>query len=520
MKNVIGCAQVKNFRQRVIATTFRSWTDEKGVFRALAQEREKVLAKAQGHFAFLFHELKLVAIFGICLRRKQMRQRDDARSRLWSNWSLVICIFLTQNFPFAGPGQIPAKPQEKVIAIVNATIHPVSSVTIEKGTIIFDKGKITAVGASVSVPQGAEVIDASGKHVYPGLISPDTYIGLNEIGAVRATWDRNESGRINPNVKASVAFNPESELIPVARANGITTVITSPGGGIVSGMGAAMTMDGWTNEETALKSPIGLYVNWPSMHVNRAPRVRTSEEDQKKERDKQLKELADAFKDARAYMNAKKAESDKSIPYHNVDARWEAMIPVLEGKVPVVVRATEMRQIEAAVAWAEQEKLRLIIAGGHDAWRVADLLRKNNVPVLAGGIHRIPGRSFERYDEAFVLPEKLRQAGIQFAIISEDEAAHERNLPYQAATAAAYGLPKDEALKAITLYPAQIFGIADRVGSIEVGKDATLIVTTGDPLEITSNVTMEFIQGRRIDLSSRHTMLYEKYEEKYRRVKK
>lgn len=433
---------------------------------------------------------------------------------------MVLSNLLLFAFSFAGPGQIPAKPQEKTIAIINATIHPVSSARIENGTLVFDKGKITALGARVPVPQGAEVIDAQGSHVYPGLISPETYIGLNEIGAVRATWDRNETGRINPNAKASIAFNPESELIPVARANGITTIITTPGGGIISGMGAAMTMDGWTNEEMTLKSPLALYINWPAMHVRRSPWVRTSEEDQKKERDKQLRELAQAFADARAYMNAKKAERDKSIPYHNVDARWEAMIPVLEGTIPVVVRANEMRQIQAAVAWAAQEKLKLIIAGGQDAWRVAELLRTHNVPVLAGGIHRLPAREFEKYDEPFLLPEKLRQAGVMFAIASGDEAAHERSLPYNAATAAAYGLPKEEALKAITLYPAQIFGIADRVGSLEVGKDATLIITTGDPLEITSNVTMEFIQGRKIDLSSRHTMLYEKYREKYRRTKK
>lgn len=413
--------------------------------------------------------------------------------------------------------QVPAKAQEKTIAIINATIHPVSSGTIEAGTIVFDKGKIIAIGASVTVPQGAEVIDAKGKHVYPGLISSDTYIGLTEIGAVRATNDHAEVGRINPNVRAEAAFNPESEIIPVTRANGITTVVSAPTGGLISGTSAMMMLDGWTWEEMTLKASTGLVIQWPGMHIQRGWWVTKSEEDQKKDRDKQLGEIADAFRDARAYMIAKKAEEQEGIPYHNVDKRWEAMIPVLEGKVPVIVAATEMAQIEAAVAWSQQEKVKMILRGGHDAWRVAELLKQNNIPVIAGGVHRLPGRRFERYDEAYELPKKLFDAGISFAIMTGDEAPHERNLPYAAAMAGSFGLPREEALKAITLYPARIFGVDDRIGSLEVGKDATIIVTNGDPLEIMTNVEMEFIQGRKIDLSSRHTMLYEKYKEKYRR---
>jgi imidazolonepropionase-like amidohydrolase len=434
-------------------------------------------------------------------------------------WFIFLLTLITSIIVDASD-QIPAKPQDHPIVIANATIHPMVGSVIEQGMIFFDKGKIVAVGTNLSIPQSAERIDATGKHVYPGFISPDTYIGLTEIGAVRASRDRTETGRINPNVRAETAYNPESELIPVARANGITMVVTSPSGPLIAGTGAVMLMDGWTWEETTFKAPAALYVTWPSMVTRRAPWIRQTEEEQKKEREKALKELADAFRDARAYMVAKKAEQQKDIPYHDVDVRWEAMIPVLEGKVPVVVWASEVQQIQAAVAWAQQEKIKLIIGGGYDAWRVTDLLKKHGIPVLAGGIHRLPSHRFDAYDDAFTLPKKLYDAGISFAIISEDEAPHERNLPYQAATAAAYGLPKDEALKAITLYPAQIFGIADRVGSLEVGKDATLIVTTGDPLEISTNVEMEFIQGRKIDLTSRHTKLYEKYKEKYRRIKK
>ncbi len=447
-----------------------------------------------------------------------MKKKNGFELRL-PGLKVVALLLLCRSISFSS-GQIPAKPQEKPIVIVNATIHTVSGPVIEKGTIVFDKGKITAVGANVSIPQNAEVIEATGKHVYPGLISSGTYIGLTEISAVRASNDRDEVGRINPNVRAEAAFNPESELIPVARANGITTIVTAPTGGLISGTSAAMMMDGWTWEEMTLKAPAALYVQWPDMNISRGRYGIRSEDDQKKEREKQLKDLSNTFEEARAYMLAKKAESQKGIPYHDMDTRWESMIPVLERKIPVVVYATDMQQIQAAVAWAGQQNVKLIIGGGYDAWRVADLLKKNNVPVLAGGIFRIPGRRFERYDEAYVLPKKLFESGIQFAILGEEDAAHERNLPYQAAMAAAYGLPKDEALKAITLYPAQIFGIADKVGSLEVGKDATLLVTSGDPLEIICSVEMEFIQGRKIDLSSKHTMLYEKYKEKYRRKAK
>ena len=435
------------------------------------------------------------------------------------NCSVVIGTLLISALVAQASDQIPAKKQDHPVALVGATIHTVAGPVIENGTVLFENGKISALGRPLTFPEGTEIIDVKGKHVYPGLISADTYLGLTEIGAVRASRDRAETGRINPNVRAEVAVNPESELIPVTRANGITMFVSSPSGGLISGTSAMMMSDGWTWEEMTYKAPAALVVNWPNMTTFRAPWIQQTEEEQKKEREKALKDLADTFRDARAYWLAKKAEHENKAPYHEVDMRWEAMIPVLEGKVPVLVWATQVQQILAAVAWAQQEGVKLIIGGGYDAWRIPDLLKKHDIPVLAGGIHRLPSRRFEAYDEPFVLPKKLRDAGIRFAIISQDEAAHERSLPYHAATAAAHGLPRDEALKALTLYPAQIFGVADRVGSLEVGKDATLIVTTGDPLEIMTQIEMEFIQGRKVDITSRHTMLYDKYKEKYRRIK-
>lgn len=429
-----------------------------------------------------------------------------------SRWFTVVLVGILATASLPASDQIPARKQDHPIALTGGIIHPVSGPAISNAAILFDKGRILAIGSSLSYPEGTEIIDITGKHVYPGLISSDTEIGLVEIGAVRATRDQSETGRINPNVRAQAAFNPESEIIPVTRANGITMFVTAPSSGLISGTSAIMLSDGWTWEDMTFKAPAALVVNWPRMTISTAPWVRQSEEDQKKEIAKQLEELDEALRDARSYKEARAA--DAALP---VDVRWEAMLPFLDRSAPVVIIANEIQQIQAAVAWGEAEGLRIIIAGGTDAWRAADLLKRHDIPVITGGIQKLPSRRFDAYDEPFVLPMKLHKAGIRFAISTGGGAAHERSLPYHAATAAAYGLPAEEALRAITLSPAEIFGIADRVGSLDPGKDATMIVTNGDPLEIMTAVEMEFIQGRRIDLTSRHTMLNDKYIEKYSR---
>lgn len=431
---------------------------------------------------------------------------------------LLVCSLLIVHCSLQASDPVPAKKQDHPIALTGATIHPVSGPDITNGTILFVNGKITGVGANVALPPDAEMIDVSGKQIYPGLISSNSTVGLTEIEAVRATNDFAETGRINPNVRAEIAVNPESELIPTLRANGVVIANVMPQGGLIAGRSAAILMDGWTQEDVVLKAPIGLVVNWPEMTISSRPWVRQTEEEQKKEHAKQLKDLNDAFADARAYMTAREAETAKGIPHHATDLRWDAMIPVLERKVPVLVDANEIQQIEAAVQWAKDEHVKLVIVGGRDSWRVAGLLKTSDVPVIVGPTLDEPSREWEPYDAAFTVPAKLAAAGVQFAISGEGEAFAERNTPYHAAMAAAYGLSREEALKAVTMYPAQILGIDDRAGSLEIGKDATLIVTNGDPLEIETNVQMEFIQGKKIDLRSRHTILYEKYREKYRQL--
>jgi imidazolonepropionase-like amidohydrolase len=441
----------------------------------------------------------------------------------WFQQKIIITLLtaLVTVLNVAASDQIPAPKQDHPIALTGGTIHTVSGATMANSTILFDAGKITALGTGVALPDGTEQINIQGKHVYPGLIAANTMLGLVEISAVRATRDFAEVGDINPNVRAEVSINPDSELLPVARANGITLALSIPTGGLISGTSALITLDGWTWEDLTMKAPVGLHLYWPAMGISHSRFVTISKEKQIKARDEKLQKIRDAFAEARAYLKAKEAETQTGVPYHNTDLRWEAMIPVFKKEIPVFVHANEIRQIQAAVDWATEEDISMVLVGGQDAWRVADLLKEKNIPVIIGAIHKLPMRRWEPYDTPFTLPLKLYEAGIPFCIATQGGsfgAAHERNLPYQAATAAAYGLPKEEALKAVTLYPAQILGVADRVGSLEVGKDATLIVTDGDPLEITTQVEYEFIQGRKIDLESRHTQLYKKYKTKYDRL--
>ncbi len=407
----------------------------------------------------------------------------------------------------------PAPPQERAIALVGGTIHTVEGPEIPNGTIVFSDGKITALGASVTVPDNAERFDVTGKHVYPSLIDASTNIGLTEIGSVRATNDASETGSINPNVKAQVAVNPESEIIPVTRSNGVLIVLSSPSGGVISGTSALLRLDGWTWEDLTHTAPVAMHLTWPRMRPVTAWWNQDSDETQLERRDTQLKAVRQAFADARAYITARQAGSQ--VEY---DSRWEAMIPVLEGRVPVMVESDDIQQIQAVVAFAETEKIKIIIRGGYDAPLCADLLKKNDIPVIVDGIHRLPTRDDEAYDTPFTVPDRLRSAGGRFCITGGGGASNVRNLPYHAATAASFGLPRDEALKAITLYPAQILGVEDHLGSLAVGKDATLFVADGDILEIPSHVERAYIDGRTIDLSDKQKVLWEKYKEKYRRI--
>ncbi|MFN2624120.1 MAG: amidohydrolase family protein [Chthoniobacterales bacterium] len=426
-----------------------------------------------------------------------------------------IAIALWATASINASDTIPAAAQTKPIAIKGAMIHPVSGPDIPNGTIVFENGKITALGADAAIPSGAEVIEANGKHVYPGLINANTVLGLVEIGAVRSTVDVEEAGALNPNVRSITSVNPDSELIPVARAAGVLTALSVPEGGIISGQSAVLRLEGWTPEEMTVLSPAAMHLRWPNLTIDRRPRARKSVKDQQKEIEKAQKQIRDAFANARAYWQARKNPG----PDFKTDLRWEALMPVFDGKLPLFIHASTLAQIQAALAWSKEMQLKFVLVDGDDAWRIAPQLKESGVAVILGPATSLPPRRDDDYDSAWSSAAKLQQAGVKFCIASNGRGAetNERNVGYEAGLAAGYGLPKEEALKAVTLYPAQILGVADKLGSLETGKAATLIVTNGDPLDFPTQVETAFVDGRKIDLSNRQTRLRDKYREKYRR---
>lgn len=422
--------------------------------------------------------------------------------------ALLACAPLAAQNVVTAPGSAPTQ----AIVLVNARLHPVSSAPIENGRLRIENGKITALGGSEVDTSDAQLIDLGGQRVYPGLIAANSVLGLVEVGAVRATVDQTEVAPIAPEVRAEVAVNPDSEHIPVTRANGVLSVLSRPEPGaqsVLSGRSALLSMDGWTWESMTLKAPVGMHLVWPSPLQPEglpAPMLKEWEKAQASKRT----QLRSAFREARAYAAAAAPEPP--------DLRWEAMRPVLAGELPLFIHADDAAAIEEALAFGREEGLRIVIVGGIEAWRLAAQLKQDDVPVIVGGTQVLPLRRHDPVEAAFENPAKLHAAGVRFAIASPGDSfstSNERNLPYQAASAAAHGLPQDEALKAITLYPAQILGVADRLGSLEVGKDATLFVADGDPLEVTTQVLRAFIGGREIDLDNRHRRLYEKYRGKY-----
>jgi imidazolonepropionase-like amidohydrolase len=398
----------------------------------------------------------------------------------------------------------------ETIAIVGGTVHPVSAPEIREGTVLIVDGKITAVGPTVQVSPGTKTFDARGKHVYPSLLPAATNLGLVEIGAVRATVDTGETGEINPQARADFGMNFDSELLPVTRSAGVLVSGVTPTGGLVSGSGAVMKLDGWTREDAAIRSPAYVTVTWPSLAIDRSPQARFSVRIQEKRRGEAIAKLKDVFTEARAYGKARGAEGKAGIPRHDADPRLEALQPAIEGKVPVLVIADRLAQIRAALAWAKEENLKIVIGGGRDAWRAAAELAAAGVPVILDPVIGLPTRADEPYDAPFTSAATLAKAGVRLAI-NEGDAQFARNLAHHASVAMAYGLPRGKALESITLEPARILGVADRLGSLEPGKDATLFVSNGDVLDFRHVVEAAWVDGRPLDLSDRHKKLYERY---------
>lgn len=413
---------------------------------------------------------------------------------------------------------IKAPAQPAPVAIIGATIHPVSKEPFE-GAITFDHGVVTQIVAGKIEPaSGTTVIDGRGKHVFPGLIAPYTQLGLTEIGALRPSRDTDETGGVTPETRAAVAVNPDSWLLPVTRANGVLLAATFPSGGTIPGRAGVIRLDGWTVEEMAVTTDAGLLVEWPMMRVVRAFWMERPEEEQLKDIRAGLERVRETFKTAAAYSAGKPAATD---------VRWEAMRTLFlppdaaakgRRQHPVFVLANDYDQIVAAVELKRKYQLNMVIVGGLEAARCAKLLKDENVAVIVTNVITPPRHDDSPYDENYSLPARLAQAGVRFAIASGDETPHERNLPYAAAMAAAHGLARDQALRAITLSAAEILGVADRYGSLDEGKSATLLVTDGDPLEVSTVIEKAYIDGRLIDLSTKQSALAAKYRERYRQM--
>lgn len=409
--------------------------------------------------------------------------------------------------------EIPGKAQAEPIAIVNATVHTVSRGTLQRATVIFDNGRITAVGATsaVVVPGGTRVIDGTGKHVYPGFIAPSTTIGLTEVDAVRSTRDMAEVGDVNPNARAETAYNPDSEIIPTIRYNGILLANVLPQGGIVSGLSSLMRLDGWTREDIAVQARSGMVLNWPSMDVVKAWWMRESPEEQRKNSEAAIRRIYDLFREARAYAALAAVDSSKR------DVRYDEFRKVFTDKLPVIISASSRRQIEAVLNFAREFGVRVILNGATDAPYMLQEIKASGIPVIVQRVHSLPSTAEAAYDEAYTLPAKLAAAGIPFAF-SEGGAWQQRNLPFNAGTAVAFGLDELEAERALTLHPATMLGVQADYGSLDVGKRATLFISAGNALDGRSNkLEAAFIDGRTVDLSNRHVKLTKKYRERYTR---
>jgi imidazolonepropionase-like amidohydrolase len=427
---------------------------------------------------------------------------------------LLICLLALPTF---------AQPASRVYAIQGGKVFTLAGPPIENATVIIRDGKISAVGTHIDIPADAQVIDAKGLEVYPGLFDPITQVGLAEVGQVVATVDVSELGDFNQELVAATAVNPASAHIAVTRASGITHVVAAPGapgfelngGGIVSGQASAFNLAGWTMEEMQIQPSVAMVINWPSIQTRTFDFASFSYKEKpyaeaKKEYDKSVNELSDWLARVRHYAQARQKGSPA---LYERDLKLEAMIPVVEGKLPVLVIAAEARDIRNSVEFCSKQNLNMILGDGSEAWKVKDLLKEKKIPVILGPSEQLPSQEDDPYDKPMSQPAELHAAGIPIAF-SSFGTSFSRRLSQYAGTAVAYGLPHEEALKAVTVNAAQMLGLADRLGTIEPGKMANLIVTTGDPLEIRTQLRYLFVNGQLTSTSNRHRDLYEQYRKR------
>lgn len=390
-------------------------------------------------------------------------------------------------------------------ALTNATIETITKGTIQNGTVVIVDGKIADVGTNVSIPENAKTIDCSGLTIYPGMIDTGTQLGLVEVSSDPRTRDNNEIGDVIPHIQALTAVNPSSVAIPVTRVNGITTVLTAPSGGLFPGTAALIDLHGYTPDQMYAGFK-GVCVNFPATG-RRGRWDRRSDEDIKKAAEKALKKLNEVWEKAVEYHKIDSASGGKRQPYY---PEMEALLPVVRGEMKLLVNVNAANDIKSALEWVKKNNVDAIFCGVNEGWRVAKEIAEAEIPVFAGPVLTNPTRDYDKYDRPYANAGIMHEAGVKVAIRS-NETENVRNLPYHAGFAATYGLGREEALKAVTIIPAEIFGVGDKYGSIEKGKMANLFVTDGDPFETKTQVKYVFIKGWSIPMESRHTQLYDEY---------
>lgn len=420
----------------------------------------------------------------------------------------TFCASLIALLPVVAMAQIDGefvKPRTGKFLLKNATVVTVTKGTLNNASVLLENGKISQVGTNINADD-AEVIDCTGMFIYPGMIDGGTRLGLVEVSSVPETVDYAEIGNVTPNMQALTTVNPNSEAIGVTRVSGVTTVLTVPSGGLFPGTAALINLNGYTPDQMygGFKA---VAMSFPSSG-RRGRFDRRSEEDIKKDSEKALKDANDIWDNAKSYLELKKSGAELS--YY---PEMEQLSKVIAGELPLLIEVDAASDIQNAIKWVKDKNIKVIFTGVAEGWRVADEIAKAGIPVVTGPVQALPTRQSDRYDAAYTNAGKLAKAGVKVALRTDEE-ENVRNLPFHAAFAAAYGLGKEEALKAVTINPAEIFGISDQYGSVEAGKRANLIVSTGDPFETRSQIIHVFIDGYRIPMSNRHIRLYQEFLER------
>ena len=426
--------------------------------------------------------------------------------------NILITVLLLVTVSAFGQVPTPAKDQILPIALMNGVVHVGDGSVIENGIITFEEGKITSVGDARTVKvdlTNYEVINVSGKHVYPGFITTNSSLGLNDISAVRATRDDVEVGEFTPNVRSLIAYNTDSEIIPTLRYNGILLAQVVPKGGVISGSSSIMALDGWNWEDATYAADDGIHLFWPSFLSPPKWWLGETEWKENESYKSTVQRIENFLNDAKMYSGSADPKTE--------NLKLKAMEPVLSGEKKFYVHADGKREmIEGINLLLRFEIKNIVVVGAKDAFYIMDFLKDHNVPVLLKDIHRLPGRDEEDIDLPFKLPYYLNEKGIMVGLTFGGSLQSTRNLPFYAGTAAAYGLDKEEALKMITSNTAEILGIQESTGTLTEGKDANIIVSEGDALDMrTNNILYAFINGKKLNLEGRQQILFERYKERY-----